>query len=163
MSFKPHTTPEYDGNWTKVKSTSKKPSSVSGPSYTRDNNVTVIHGNPNVAMKMREGEYSVDRNKPTTNTILKKPDTDLRKLDGENPQLTYVCHALAVRMATGRSEYQLAGKEKKGITQQELANMLGNITLAEIKMYESTSNPAVYNSKVISRICSKLGVSPKNE
>jgi hypothetical protein len=66
-------------------------------------------------------------------------------------------------MATGRAEYQLPGKEKKGITQQELANLLGNITLAEIKMYESTANPAVYNSKVISRICSKLGVSPKNK
>ena len=133
------------------------------PSYTLPPPSTVIHGTVNTTLKMRKGEYKIDTNKPTNNIIIKKPDTDLRKLDGENPQLTYVCHALAVRMAQGRANYQLPNKEKKGVTQQEFANLLGNVTAAEIKTYESTSTAAVYNSKIIGKICSKLGVSPKNE
>ena len=179
-----HANDDYIGGWTTVpkkrsmqvykeesssakKSTSHENDEWNEASYvpvTYQGGNTIIHGRPNDAMKMRKGEYTVTKAKTTTNSSAKTADIDIRNLENteEGPTLTYVSFALAKRIAEARNSYINPKTGANGITQQELANLVTGLSLADIKSVESTSAQTVYNGKLVNKICNKLGISASN-
>ena len=143
-----------------IQTTIHKPGTV-----TYNNGDTIIHGSPNVKQMMRDGNYSITKNtKNTSGNVQKQTIINMSKIEDNinGPTLTYVSFPLAIRIANGRNEYIDPNTSVKGITQQELATLIGGITAGDVRAVENTSGKTVFDPVLISKICNKLNISASN-
>jgi hypothetical protein len=161
---KQHTpTPTYTQSYRNT-SVSKTPTPGS-VTYDKNGN-TIIHGKPNIALLKRNGNTVVEETKNISNSgFNNKKDVNLKNLENDidgPPTLKYVSSTLSNRIISARNMYPNSKTGKTGITQKELAELVEGINIADIKAIENKSTPAVYNSKIIGRICNKLNISASN-
>lgn len=127
---------------------------------------TVIHGKTNDTMKMRNGEYTIEKTtKDLSNSgsKLKTPDISMKNLDSvDGPTLKYVCVVLAKRISSARGNYIDPKTGAKGISRQNLASLIPGVSVTDINEVESLEGKTVYNAKLVNKICNKLGISSAN-